>query len=156
LTVADTKLEWKIAPRPQLPEVKVQYAPRQYTLPSIAPQITDVTELISDTANWFENGAEWCQEALANNANQACLVGGLLIMESGDPNDVYQPTQPYRHPLTTAAVKKLSEHLANKGVRAPRSRDAGSDPNFDRVSHWNDMKGRTKAEVIELLKEASK
>jgi hypothetical protein len=154
LTIADTRLEWTIAP-PQLPEVKIQYAPRYYapSRPAIrTPSKTDVNGIIEDAVYYFENGGTWCQNSLGND-DQVCLVGSLLRMETGDPNDVYQPTQPYRHPLTTAAVNKLSEHLSNKGIRAPKSRDPDSDPNFDRVSHWNDAEGRTKEEVISLLKE---
>lgn len=170
LTIGNTKLDWKeVIPNlevwPPFPSGSQNYPLtasqtssvnwNQLKVAQAKPVIPEqINQLLSDTADYFEQGAGWCQEAIANNSNQVCLVGALLRAETGDPNEVYQPTQPYRHPLTTAAVKKLSEYLLTQKVKMPRSRDPDSDPYFDHVSDWNDDSNRTKSEIINTLRQS--
>lgn len=177
LTPVITKLDWKVVPRDtQMPlpltfVSEKQPAPLAYarssqtfgyypgrvakTVPAKKDLPGDVNQLLSDTADYFEKGASWCQHSLGND-DQVCMVGGMLRMETGDSDNVYNSTQPFRHPLTSSAVEKISKHLDVKGIRVRRRINYSEDPNFVKVSNWNDTEGRTKEEVIELLKAAAK
>jgi len=66
----------------------------------------------------------WCQGTLRDEQGRLCVTGAIIVSSGGYPRLAYK--------MTDILSKKLGEDL----------------------THWNDTFGRTKEEVIALLKEA--
>jgi hypothetical protein len=112
--------------------------------------------------DWRERAARiieergWCQGTLADEFGQVCLAGAIAAAFEVDPQ-----TDPLRDALPPAAagaidalgLEVLPSDLNEDGWRDISFRDTGFW--LDVLALWNDADGRSKDDVIALLRRAS-
>jgi len=110
-------------------------------------QIDEVDQLILKLANYFEAGGRWCQYRERSNNGAVCMVGGLAKMELRSKGFIRycneggsQENEASSTPLTDRALDRLAAAIDDMY--------AGNHC----VTNWNDTTGRTKKEVIDLLR----
>lgn len=153
LIPANIKPDWKeVVPsdnRPSVYSKTFDIRPRQEVTAGA------VNHLLNAAADYLEKGGKWSQGGIGQDSS-VCAVGALLRAESGDIDNVYNETQPFRHPVTSAAVAKLANHLDEIKAIPYFRQQQFDDLSFGAIATWNDADGRTKKEVVELFREAAK
>jgi hypothetical protein len=97
--------------------------------------IDDVGKVLLDAADYIERHG-WCQHIYQDHAGKVCAAGALLHVAIPD---TYHPTVREKASLALLALAKLKKYLGT-----------------DWIGSWNDMRGRTKEQVVAALRGAAR
>lgn len=106
-------------------------------LPSVeAKPIDAVSDSLLKAANYLEENS-WCQHSLMSFNGAVCLYGALIQVETEHSWDV-ETRSALPHPIAEKAMGRIYDTIKIDGVS------------------FNDAPGRTKAEVVAVLRAAAK
>lgn len=115
------------------------------------PAAKDVADAIDDAADLIEERG-WCQGAAMNVRGEFCMVGAIHYAVYGGWKYVSEKSSKYADYASNSAKVKAAWSQIFKFLPDMK----GNRPRRHRIIKYNDAAGRTKQEVLDVLRAAAK